>query len=131
MRQGGLARAAWRWGPALGYACLIYALSAQSDFPAAPPGLWDLDKLLHGVEYAALGLLLMRALRPTVLPLGRAAALAAALATAYAVSDELHQSVVPGRNASVADAAADAAGASLACCGWYALARRRSQARPA
>ena len=40
--------------------------------------------------------------------------LAVVLATGYGVADEIHQSYVPGRDASAADAAKDLAGAALA-----------------
>ena len=45
--------------------------------------------------------------------LSAVAALAAALAAVYGVSDELHQSFVPGRTADGADVVADAVGAVL------------------
>jgi VanZ family protein len=95
-----------RWAPPIAYAGLIFFLSSQSTFPHLPPGLWDFDKLLHAVEYAVLALLLLRATG--------SAWVAFALASLYGVSDELHQSFVPGRSATVYDALADAVGAALA-----------------
>ena len=71
---------------------------------------------MHLLVYAGLALVLVRALSG-----GRwsgvtvATALqAAAIAIAYAVSDEWHQAFVPGRHSDVADLVADAAGAALA-----------------
>ena len=61
-----------------------------------------LRKIAHAAEYAVLGALLLRALgRP---------GLAFALGVLYAVSDELHQTFVPGRAGSPLDVAIDAAG---------------------
>jgi VanZ family protein len=72
------------------------------------------DWLSHGVAYGVGGVLIARALVPEgaglTLP---TAALAVLLATLYGVSDEYHQSFVPGRTAEAADVVKDAAGAAL------------------
>lgn len=91
---------------------VIFAASSRSDvgvFGAIP------DWTTHGAAYLALAALLCRALargvgRPVS---GASALLAVALASFYGVSDEYHQSFVPGREASAADAAKDLAGAAL------------------
>lgn len=88
----------------------IFQASAMPS--AAPPGQgWD--KLLHFLAYGLLAVLVLRALcggDP-----GRAgwppAMMAALFATLYGLTDEWHQSYVPGRMAEAADLAADAAGA--------------------
>lgn len=92
-------------GPAIAYAGLIFALSSFSSFPV-PKEIWSFDKVIHGLEYAGFGYLVARAFG------GRVgwAAIAAAL---YGVTDELHQSFVPGRSADVFDAVADAIGAAI------------------
>jgi VanZ family protein len=111
-------RAVRLWLPVLVWAALIFALSS---IPGLQTGLgfWDLvlRKLAHVAEYAVLGALLTRAL-------GRAW-LAAALAVAYAVTDEVHQHFVPGRVGSVTDVAIDALGALLG-----VVVYRRLTARP-
>ncbi len=93
---------ATRWLPVLAWAAVIFALSS---IPSLSTGLgtWDLvlRKLAHVVEYAVLGVLLVRALR--VMP-------AFAAGVAYAVSDEIHQHFVRGRHASVLDVVIDGAG---------------------
>ena len=101
----------WAWLlPALAYAALIAWLSHQSN-PLPALTLSVSDKLLHAVEYAGLaGLLGLGLGHATRLGPWRAALLAAALAAAYGVTDEWHQSFVPGRSSEVADALADAAG---------------------
>jgi VanZ family protein len=89
---------------------LIFAASSMSD-PGAPPGGLS-DKAAHFMIYFALGASLLRALAG-----GRSAAmtarrvlLAALIATLYGVSDELHQSFVPGRTPESLDLVADACG---------------------
>ena len=82
------------------------------------PG-WHLDKVVHGALYLVLGLLCARALRATTaLSATRVVVLAAALATVYGVTDELHQLFTPRRSCDWRDVVADAvgglAGAALA-----------------
>jgi VanZ family protein len=91
-----------RWLPVVVWAALIFTLSS---IPSLDTGLgaWDLGlrKLAHVAEYAVLGALLARALPE----------LAAQWAgIAYAVSDELHQSFVPGRFGTLLDVAIDSTG---------------------
>ncbi len=94
---------------------LIFALSAMSYLPSAvravDDGLW------HGLGYGLLAALVLRALAAArwQAVTGRTALLAAALATGYGVTDELHQWLVPGRTADWWDLFADATGAAAAC----------------
>ena len=95
------AHPAARWLPVVVWAGLIFALSSV---PGLDSGLsWDfpLRKAAHGLEYAVLGALLARAVAEVP---------ALWLGIAYAVSDELHQSFVPGRAASLFDVGVDAVG---------------------
>ena len=91
------------WVPILLWAGVIFAISS---IPSLGTGLgvWDLvlRKLAHLVEYAVLGALAYRALR-------REPA-AIALASAYAVTDEVHQAFVSGRHGSPLDWLIDTAG---------------------
>ena len=99
--------------PVAVWAGVIFAASSRSD----TGGLGRLpDWLTHGFAYATLSLLLCRAMAGGLgAPLSwRAAALSLALATLYGVSDEWHQSFVPGRDASAADVGKDLIGASVA-----------------
>jgi VanZ family protein len=93
---------------------VIFFLSAQPDLSSGL-GLVDLigRKILHVAEYALLCTLWWRALR-TVAPAHAALIAAFAVSLAYAASDELHQTFVPGRIGSPVDVAVDAAGAALA-----------------
>src|SRR5262249_36774903 len=104
-----------RWLPLLLWAALVFAVSSLhgSSFPKSV--LFDYDKLLHGAEYAAGGLL--AALAPGA-PTWQLAFLAAALVALYGASDELHQLFVPGRSCDVRDWIADAAGGTLGAVLW-------------
>jgi VanZ family protein len=94
------------WLPVLVWAALIFAVSS---IPSLNSGLgtWDfaLRKGAHMTEYAILAVLLWRAV-------GREAP-ALALASAYAVTDEFHQTFVAGRHGSPIDWAIDTAGALI------------------
>jgi VanZ family protein len=93
------------WGPVLLWAGLIFVLSSLPDL-ATGLGVWDLvlRKLAHVVEYAVLGGLLFRAVarEPTAVLLG----------SLYAVTDEVHQAFVPGRDGSPLDWLLDTVGAA-------------------
>jgi VanZ family protein len=112
------------WAPPLLLMAMIFFFSAQSDLDSGL-GVVDLigRKLIHFAEYALLAFLWWRPLRQHMST--RNAALAAFLVTtAYAASDELHQSFVEGRNGNPIDWAIDSAGAALVC---LRLARRRGR----
>lgn len=99
-------RVAWRWGPVVGWAGLIFVLSSIPDLGTGLGG-WDLvlRKIAHAAEFAVLGFLLVRTLG------GEWASLA--LGIAYAISDEVHQHFVPGRFGSPVDVAIDAVGVAV------------------
>jgi VanZ family protein len=113
------------WVPPLALMGLIFFLSAQPEL-RTNLGVLDLvgRKVLHATEYAVLCALWWRALR-TVTGERTALASAAAIAVAYAVTDEFHQTFIPGRNGSPVDVGIDAAGTLLA-----AFLIRRSHGRP-
>lgn len=95
---------------------VIFFLSDQPNLHSNL-GIVDLigRKLIHFGEYALLCWLLQRAFLGTFTMGTRSAVLAALLvSSAYAASDEFHQSFVPGRSATVRDWAIDTAGALLA-----------------
>jgi VanZ family protein len=113
--------AASRLVPPLLLMAVIYALSAQ---PNLSTGLGAIDliarKIVHMGEYGLLFLLWLRALR------GRAPLAAAAVAVAYAATDEWHQTFVTGRHGTPVDVLIDAAGVAVA---WTAWRLRASRAR--
>jgi VanZ family protein len=99
------------WTPVVVWAAVIFAFSSVPDLGTGL-GTWDLvlRKLAHGVEFAVLGALLLRALRDE-LP-----ALVAGIA--YAVTDELHQHFVPGRVGAPLDVLFDSVGVALGIAVW-------------
>jgi VanZ family protein len=101
--------------PALLWAAVIFALSSQSSLPGPPFPIVGADKIAHAGEYAVLVLLLLTADR------GRRPWFWVAAAILYAVSDELHQLLVPYREADLLDLLADSAGAVLAAALWLRL----------
>ena len=106
------------WLPVVAWAGLIFALSSVPDLGTGLGG-WDLllRKLAHAGEYAVLGALLLRAIqRPGI---------AFALGTLYAVSDEVHQSFVPGRAGSPLDVALDTLGVAAGVVLWEVVRARR------
>lgn len=116
--------------PVLLYAGLIFALSGQSDLPSTR--IWD--KAAHFGEYAILAALLARALY-LLSGLGalRSALGAVLLATAFGITDEIHQYFVPGRDADLLDLVADALGSlagSIAWMGWLQLCERLRRPAP-
>jgi VanZ family protein len=76
---------------------------------------WLTRRLAHLLEYAILAALWLRAfVRGRSLTPRKAGLLALAICVAWAVLDELHQSFVPSRSASLADVLVDSAGALIA-----------------
>ena len=105
------------WLPVLVWAGVIFAFSSV---PGLGTGLGTGDlvlrKLAHVSEYALLGLLLARATRRP--------AVAVALAAAYAVTDEIHQTFVDDRHGALLDVAIDTAGALVGVLVWLRWSRR-------
>lgn len=99
---------AWQWAPLILWMALIFVLSDQPKANIPDAGQWDLlvKKGGHFLGYALLWLLARRA--------GFAPWPAFVLAVAYAISDELHQLRIPGRNGQLLDVLIDAAGALTA-----------------
>lgn len=94
---------------------LIFWLSSQPDLPQAQDRLADMaiKKGFHAFEYGVLAVLLWRALRTRVSN-RRTVTMAWVLSALYAMSDELHQTFVPGRTGRPLDVAVDCLGAALA-----------------
>jgi VanZ family protein len=110
------------WLPVAAVLALSFWLSSRpgDQLPERMP-----DFAAHFVEYLALGLVAARAfndgLKPR--PSARTFVLTVALGLGWAVADEYHQSLVPGRHASGLDVACDLAG-TLAACGLFPWLRR-------
>ena len=102
------------WLPPLALMAVIFFFSAQ---PSLDSGLGVIDlvarKLVHFAEYALLCFLWWRLFEPG-LGARRAALLAFLVSSAYAATDELHQSFVDGRHGTPVDWLIDSAGAGVA-----------------
>jgi VanZ family protein len=112
------------WLPALGWAGLIFFLSHQPQSAYDRLGLTGelLSAAGHLVVYAGLMATLTLALRRgSNLDGGRILGLAFLLAALYGLTDEFHQSFIPGRKATLIDWIIDLVGAGLV---WIALQRR-------
>jgi VanZ family protein len=106
-----LSRWLWHWAPVLAQMALIFAASSLSTVPSLPGGL--AGGTGHFIGYTLLSALAMRAFAR-----GRWSGItgargwqAVALSALYGVTDEFHQSMVPGRDPSVADWCVDTLGA--------------------
>lgn len=113
----------WLWGPVIAHMGLIFVASSTSDPAPLPSGITD--TLAHLGIYALLGLLLLRAFAGGLLEryTWGTAALAVLCAALYGVSDEWHQSFVPGRTADPMDLVADAGGAAAGAAAGLLVAR--------
>jgi len=93
---------------------VLFWLSHQPsiDAPMLFPGQ---DKVFHASVYGILGFFLLGALRPTYAGYTPGQIRASiVIASLYGISDEFHQSFVPGRSPDVWDWVADTTGALLA-----------------
>lgn len=116
------------WLPLIAWMGIIYWFSSQPRPIDLPTPLLQLliAKSGHMIGYAGLGLLWWRALAARLsVSARRRLALAFLLTMLYAISDEYHQTFVPGRSGNLIDVLIDAAGAGLA---FWQL--RRWQNRP-
>jgi VanZ family protein len=114
--------------PAILYAALIFILSAISSI-APPPRFVLEDKIYHFIEYGVFSSLLFLAfyhsrresLKKHVF------LLSCIVGITYGLSDEIHQSFVPGRSCEFLDFVADCLGILLVQFGiWLYLKRRRN-----
>lgn len=121
------------WTPVVILMAAIFAASSLSD-PGLPPGGLS-DKGAHLLAYGALGAALIRALASgqarsmTV----RRILIAGLVATAYGMTDELHQRFVPGRTPDLLDLVADAGGGlagGILCAGIAKTLARVRASRP-
>ena len=103
------------WAPLLAFVALIFALSSLSSLPLQTPEFLS-DKVLHFLEYAALGLLACRA----VLSLGWSGErawvvwlVAFVFSCCLGGADEFYQSFVPLRDADWRDWVADLGGGAV------------------
>lgn len=116
--------------PPLALCALIGWLSSQPQAPLPPA--WN-DKVMHALAFGLLSGLWVRAFWFTTRwPVLQVAVVAALCSAGYGAVDELHQSWVPGRDASGLDLAADALGAvsgALVAGGFFELFARLARSK--
>lgn len=99
------------WLMTIGYMGIIFYLSSRHNV-RLPEISRHIDKIAHMLAYIPLAYLLCMSLRDSGMK--KYACIAAfIIASIYGVTDELHQSMVPGRDATIGDVAADTAGAFI------------------
>ena len=103
----------WYWLPTLGYCIAIFCVSSSKPVPMQ--SLFGVDKVIHGAEYAVLGLLLARSVISSKPEFSKETLilLIMVLGTLYGIFDEIHQSFVPGRFSSQWDVLADGSGSLI------------------
>ena len=120
--------AALRWASVFVYALGLFLLSNSASAKGYAMKVGVPDPVSHGFLYLGLGILLYWALRGRVKapfsPLW--ASITVVLGTLYALSDELHQSFIIGRDADMVDFLSDVGGLLLAVVLVFLL----GQARP-
>jgi VanZ family protein len=110
-----------RWAGVAAVMAFLWWSSSRTPTPSPyDPLRAYLGNFAHFVAYFGLGLAAWLALPPAT-PGRRLGALAWALAVAYGVVDEWHQSAVPGRTPSAVDLVTDGLGAAFAV--WFARTR--------
>jgi len=108
------------------YVGLIFFGSSRPYLRTPGPDFALKDKLAHCTEYAVLGFLVARALRPErQLPLVVEVLWVVALGAGIAGLDELFQGTVAGRSRDILDWAADVTGIAIGALISMLLARRR------
>jgi VanZ family protein len=112
-----------RWSAVLAVAGVILYSSVIAVPPSVERGqalIPHLDKILHGVAYAVLGVTIAYALLRSRFSRRQRALLVLCVAASYGVAIELVQGQITARTASVADAFANVLGALVAIA-WYAI----------
>jgi VanZ family protein len=115
-----------RWIPAWIVMALIFIASSLPAYDLPHFGVLDfiIKKGGHMAGYAMLSIAFLYGLRPNRRSYRRSIVLALCFAVVYAVSDELHQTFIAGRNGSPADVLVDTAGAAFGSGLWTFVHRR-------
>ena len=106
-------QASLRWLAVILWMGLIFALSSIPSIETPFEAAYDFTfkKLAHVTVYGILTALLFSALRIHISNSGHARLISVLIAVLYGISDEWHQTFVPGREGTLRDVAIDAAGA--------------------
>jgi VanZ family protein len=104
------------WLLVVSFAFFIFFLSAIPDLKSSLDEVLDiiLRKIAHATEFGLLAYLIFSALEIHKINYKKAIFLASIFALLYALSDEYHQSFVPGREMALVDFLIDATGVLMA-----------------
>ena len=99
------------WFPVFLYSGIIFCASSVPNVKTPLPEI-QFDEILHILTYIPFGFLLARGICNTKVSVPRGVLLVVILLISflYGLSDEIHQSFVPGRNAGIIDMIADTIG---------------------
>jgi len=102
------------WFPVILYSGIIFCVSSVPDV-TIPLSEVQFDKILHILVYLPFGFLMARGISSTgPFVSGKKLYILVVLATfLYGISDEYHQSFVPGRNFGIFDVLADTIGGAI------------------
>jgi|SRR5579862_3167954 len=116
------------WPPLLWVGAILTATSIPGRFiPAIGPA--QTDKAVHLTMYGVLAFLIARSLDDPARPSRiRAAIVALLVCSAMGAADEWHQLYIPGRDADVADWAADSVGGLVGAASWLLKTRKPASA---
>ena len=100
---------------------MIFYLSHQPGDFVQLPQVVGLDKVAHVIAYGILAATFLYGLQPFIHDANRTviAIVIILFCLLFGISDEFHQSFIPGRFVSGWDVAADAIGGLLVVCFWY------------
>ena len=117
------------WLPLILYCLSIYIQSANPS-PEQIPSIPFVDTVLHFAAYGIMGILFYRAYQTLRIKnnIQMLMLLSMVSASLYGISDEIHQSFVPFREAEVADVIADIIGAVSGVCLYQFLVVSRERA---
>jgi VanZ family protein len=105
----------------------IFFLSHQPGDSLSLPEVPGIDKLAHLAAYGTLAASVLFAMGEQRMRANpwRTMLLTVAFCFLYGISDEFHQSFIPGRTVSIYDLLADASGAAIVCVLWAGWRKRR------
>jgi VanZ family protein len=119
-----------RYIPMITVMGIIFFLSNQPGDSLELPDIPDLDKALHSIAYGVLALSALFAIPEQKYQANpyRISGLVVLFCLLYGISDEFHQTFVPGRFSSVLDLVADTIGAVVVVFVWFRIKKQGSGA---
>ncbi len=103
------------WAPVILWMIIIFTLSSIPGKEIPSVKIPHLDKIVHSIEYFILGFLLIRAFSNSATGVNRTLLVAFSIfiAAGFAITDELHQSFIPGRVTDIIDFMSDSMGSAV------------------